>query len=197
MPDETRDPGAPRFHYDREERTASLPEDLQDARGKRNLFKGNRSLLITLIDVAFLVILVVVFSVVSRLLGDNTVLPNYTVSAGATAFGERVLVSVKIQAREDRDVAEAVRIRIGYPGSGDRVELNDFLPAEKGNEEIYRGSLLGDASEQEVRITLYTQSAMGSINTRIKEEEQFSFCPSDNRKNENWLAYDVKNRPFL
>lgn len=170
MPDETNDPGIPRFHYNREERMASLPEHLQDRRGKRSLFKGNRSLLITLIDVAFLVILVVVFSVVTRLLGDNTVLPDYTVSTRAFLFGERVLVSVTIQAREDRDTAEAVRIRIGYPESSDRVELNGFLPTKKGTEEIYRGSLPGKASEQEVRITLYTKSSAGSINTRIRDE---------------------------
>ena len=170
MPEETRDPGELHYHYSREERTASLPENMREPRGRRGIFRGNRSLLITLIDVAFLVILVVVFSLISRIMGDNTVLPGYTVSANASAFGDRVLVSVKVQSREEKSTAEAVRIRIGYPESNNRVELNDYLPAEKRVEQIYRGSLPGDASQDEVRITFYSRSAMGSITTNIKEE---------------------------
>jgi len=170
MGEETREPGAIKYHYNREERTASLPDRVKESRGKGRILRGNRSLAITFLDVAFLVALIIVFSAVSRLMGDNSIIPGYTISVKATAFGERVFVSVKIQARKDSAAAEAVRIRIGYPGSGDRVELNDFLPAVRKTEQIYRGSLSFDSSREEVRITVYSGTEMGSMTARIKEE---------------------------
>ncbi len=170
MKEETRDPGAIKYHYNRDERTASLPDRVRERSERTGILRGNRSLLITLLDVAFLVALVVVFSVVSRLMGDSSLLPGYTVSARASAFGDRVLVSVTVEALEEREGPEAVRIRIGYPDGRALIELNDFLPADKKAEQIYRGSLPFDAGNSEVKITLLTGSNAGSLTTKIREE---------------------------
>ena len=170
MREETSEPEAIRYHYNREERTASLPEGLRDGRRKGGILRGNRSLLITLLDVFFLIMLVVVVSVITRVTGGRNVLPGYNVSANAFAFEDRVLVGVKVKARENREEAEAVRIRIAYPEGEGRIELNDFLPAKSGAEEIYRGSLTRDSGQTRVRIELFTEESTGSMSARIKEE---------------------------
>ncbi len=170
MKEESREPGELRYHYNREERTAGLPDYLRNRSRKKGIFRGNRSLVITLIDVVFLVILFVVISVVTRLMGDNTVIPGYTVSASATVFGDRVLVSAKVTAREDSEQSKSVRVRIGYTEGGYRIELDDFLPAAQGVEEIYRGSLIRDSSQKQVKIEFYTDDASGSMTARIKAE---------------------------
>jgi hypothetical protein len=171
MREESRYPDKLHFHYRREERTASLPERIRDRpHKKRGFLRGNRSLTITLIDVVFLVMLFAVFSVVSRLMGDNTILPGYTISAKAATFGDRVLVSATVKARETAEGESPIRVRFSYPDGGTRVEVDDFLPTEKGEKRIYRGALIHDPGREEVRIEFFSPDAMGSLNTRIKEE---------------------------
>jgi hypothetical protein len=171
MREESRDPGVPRYHYSREERTAFLPEHIRDRpRKKRGLLRGNRSLAITLIDVVFLVMLFAVFSVVSRLMGDNTILPGYTISAKAAMFGDRVLVSTTVEAREDSEVEPSLRVRFSYPDGKGRVEVIDFLPATKGEKQIYRGALVGDPNQNKVYIELISGEKSGSLEARIKGE---------------------------
>jgi hypothetical protein len=171
MREESRDPDIPKYHYDREKRLASLPDRIRDRpKKKKGFLRGNRSLVITLIDVAFLVMLFAVFSIVSRFMGDNTVLPGYTVTAKASVFGERVLVSATVKARDAKEEAVLVRVRISYPEGGGRIELDDFLPAEDGAQQIYRGSLARDETQTQVEIDFFTDAARGSITTRIKDE---------------------------
>ena len=171
MREESREPGVPKYHYDRGERLASLPEHIRDRpKKKKGILRGNRSLVITLIDVVFLIMLFAVFSVVSRIMGDNTVLPGYTVTAKASVFGERVLVSTTVKARDEKEEAASVRLRISYPVGGGRIELDDFLPAEDGSQQIYRGSLGRDQTQTQIKIDFFTDVAMGSITVRIKDE---------------------------
>jgi hypothetical protein len=103
-------------------------------------------------------------------MGDSSVLPGYTVSATASAFGDRVLVSVKVEARQESGEPEPVRIRIGYAGGRPLVELNDFLPVEDRAEQIFRGSLPLDTGSSEVNVTLLTESGAGSLTAKIREE---------------------------
>lgn len=169
MKEETREPDKPVFHYNREERMASLPEDTGERR-RRGIFRGNRSLLITLIDVVFLVVLVAVFSVVSRMMGDATLIRGYSVTARAMLFDDRVLVSVKISSREDTEVPEAIRIRFGYPAGDERVEISDFLPEGKKEERIYRGALERDARYSKVVIDFVTDDERASMTANIRAE---------------------------
>jgi len=168
MKEETREPGVPRYHYSREERTASLPETMREKPQGKGIFRGNRSLAITLIDVVFLLMLIAVLSVVNRLMGDNTILPGYTISAEASVSGDRVLVIIKVKARDDSETAEQVRIRIGYPEGRDRIELNDFLPTEDNSEQIYRGSLRHDQTQTQVRIAFFAGTSAGTMTAKIK-----------------------------
>ena len=171
MREETKEPGEIKFHYDREERHASLPEHIRDRPlKKRGFLRGNRSLAITFIDVLFLVMLVIVFSVVSRIMGDNTILPGYSITVKASVFGDRALVSTTVKAREERETADSVRIRISYPDGSARIELDDFLPAADGEERIYRGSLRLEPEQGEVKVDFFSADGIGSMTARIKEE---------------------------
>ena len=169
MKEETREPGEPQFHYNREERTALLPDSIRD-RQRNGVFRGNRSLLITLIDVVFLVILVLVFSVVSRVMGDATIIRGYSISAKASVFDDRVLVSIKIRAKKDFEIAEQLRIRISYPEGNERVEVGDFLPERAGKEQIYRGALPHDAGQRKVVIVFFAGANRGSMTATIRAE---------------------------
>jgi hypothetical protein len=167
--EETRDPGAPKYHYNREERMASLPDAIR-SRQRRGILRGNRSLMITLIDVVFLVLLVVIFSFVGRLAGNTNVIPGYAVNADAIEFGDRVLVSVKVKARETPVEIGVVRIRLRYPEGGERVEINEYLPGEKNVEETYRGALPYDGEQTRIVIDFITGDSRGSLTEKIRRE---------------------------
>ncbi len=169
MKKETEDPGALHYFYNREERMAYLPDHVRD-RGRKGVFKGNRSLLITLIDVVFLILLVGVFAVITLMTGNTRAVRGYTVTAKASQFDDRVLVSIKIVAKEDREVTERVRIRISYPEGNERIEISDFLPSEKGGEGILRGALSFDKNQSRLNIDFFVNGARGSIKTRIRKE---------------------------
>ena len=169
MKEESRDPEELYFHYDREERMAGLPSHVGRKSGK-GIFRRNRSLLITLIDVVFLVILVVVFSVVIRLRGDTSLVPGYTVTARAVAFEERVLVSVKVVARTDDANDERLRMQIAYKESPTRVEIDGYLPNGRGAEQVYRGALDLKPSEDKIVIRFFTADTQNSTSVKIKKE---------------------------
>ena len=114
--------------------------------------------------------LIAVFSVVNRIMGDNTILPGYTITAKAAVFAERVLVSSTVKARDEKEAAASVRVRISYPDGTGRIELDDFLPVEDGARQIYHGSLGRDPAQTQVKIDFFTNAAIGSMTARIKDE---------------------------
>ena len=172
MKEETREPGKPIFRYNREERLASLPDHIANrgSGGKRGILRGNRSLLITIIDVVFLILLVVVFSVIARFRGDTAVLPGYTISAQATEYGNQVLISIKAEKRKDPGEETHVRIALSYPEEPDRVELDGFLPSKIGEETFFRGVLPVSRTARRVRIEMFTEDASGTILSKIRSE---------------------------
>ncbi len=171
MREESKEPSVLRYHYDRDERLASLPDHIRErSLKKRGIFRGNRSLVITLINVAVLIVLIAVISAVSRTMGDNTILPGYAISAKAAVFGDRVLVSTSVKAREEKKEPASVRVHISYPDGGGRIELDDFLPAEDGEKQIYRASLDRDPAQTHVKVDFYSETGVGSITARIKDE---------------------------
>jgi hypothetical protein len=169
MKEESRDPGAVRYFYNREERMAALPDHVQRP-SRKGVFKGNRSLLITLIDVAFLILLVAAFSVFSLMTGNARVIPGYSATAKASQFDDRVLVSIRVVAREDHDEAQTVRIRLSYPEGSERVEVSGYLPTEKGSEVVFRGALPYDADQSRLIIDLFANGSQGSLKERIRRE---------------------------
>ncbi|MAG13876.1 MAG: hypothetical protein CMN78_04710 [Spirochaetales bacterium] len=170
MKEESREPGKPIYHYKREDRTSSLPERVR-GREKRGIFRGNRSLLITTLDLVFLAILVVVFLVLMRAKGDTTILPGFAISAQATEYGNLILVSVKTKNEQDETTdSRHVRIVLGFPEGTERVELDGFLPDTSGVEAIFRGSLPAGTNNRRVRIDVYSGEYSGTLHARIKGE---------------------------
>jgi hypothetical protein len=166
---ESKSPGELHFHYNRDERMAGLPENVGRKTGK-GIFRGNRSLIITLLDVVFLVILIVIFSVIIRMRGDTTILPGFSITARAVAFEDRVLVSIKAAARRDHDEEARLRIRMGYPEASRWIEIDGFLPSTDGDEQVYRGALDLVPAEGKITIYFYSNSEQGSMTAKIKEE---------------------------
>ena len=169
MNQESKEPGEIRYHYNREERMAALPDHVREP-GRKGIFRGNRSLLITLLDVAFLILLVAVFSVISLMTGNAGAIPGYSASAQASQFDDRVLVSVKMVAREEHDTAEMLRIRIRYPEGSEVVEVSGYLPTEKGSEAIFRGALAYDAAQSRLVLDLSSGGSRGSLKERVRPE---------------------------
>ncbi len=169
MKEESRSPGEMHFHYNRDERMAKLPEHIGQ-KSRRGFLRGNRSLIITLLDVLFLVILVVIFSVVMRMQGDTTIIPGFSITARAVAFDDRVLVSIKAVAKRDHEEEVQVRIRLGYEEIARWIEVDGFLPAAKGEEQVYRSALDIEPTERKIVVYFYSQDNEGSMSTRVTRE---------------------------
>ncbi len=134
------------------------------------IFRRNKSLVFILVDVVFLVIIFIVVMMVTRLRGDAELLPGIGVKARAVVYGDQVLISVTLKSLNEGEANRPLRINLGYPGGGPRVELSDFLPQGEGQTNVIRGALRYIADRRMVKIDLVTAEKSTSMTAKIKQE---------------------------
>jgi hypothetical protein len=143
--EEYRNPGEMVFHYNRGDRVKSLSPEVQNRKPK-GILKGNRGLIILLIDILLIIILYVVLTPLLRGPGDSVIKDGYRFSLEAFVYKQECLVRVKVEMEEDQagkhDIPphQLVNVLISLEDRGLSEETADLLPQEEGESRTLRSS---------------------------------------------------------
>jgi len=123
------------YQYDREERKAQRIAQTGEL-PRKGWLRGNKSLIITLIDVVIVIGVFLLYIFFLKPMADRQILGDYTIRGQAFQYADRVFVSLSIVAedepRETEDDSSGL-ITVVTPSG----EISDLLPAE-GRERIIR-----------------------------------------------------------
>jgi hypothetical protein len=165
--EEYRNPGEMVFHYNREERIKSLSSEIRDRKPK-GILKGNRSLLILLIDILVIIILYVLLTPLLRGPGDSVVKEGYRFSLEAFVYNQECLVRVKIdlekvEKEEEQEIPphQLVNITTYIEDHNLSVETADILPQEEGDTRILRSSFDLSQIEEDGPYTITAEITLG------------------------------------
>lgn len=142
--EEYRNPGEMVFHYNREDRMKSLSPEIQNRKPK-SILKGNRSLIILLIDILVIIILYVILTPLLRGPGETVVQEGYRFGLEAFVYNQECLVRLKIELEKEEDEVEIpphqlVNVIIFLEDHNLSDETADILPQEEGESRILRSS---------------------------------------------------------
>jgi hypothetical protein len=154
-PEESRSPGELRFHYDREAREAGLSEYAKrHLHPPKGLFRRNRSLLITMIDVAILVILFLSVTFYLRTRPDADDDFGFTLRPEAYLSDGRLFVTLTFERTAVEGAHGPVRVFLRSLPDDVRVELSSTLPEAMGATVTLRGALDVDSVEPTLFATI-------------------------------------------
>lgn len=152
--EESREPGSLHFHYDREEREDGLSKYVRQNLHTTGFLRRNRSLAITLIDLAVLVPLVLIFVFFIRSRPGPELYAGYELRATASRSGDRIFVAIEFERTEESVIDGFVRISLRVLPDDRRVELVDALPEGPGERRTIRGMVESTAKEPRLFATI-------------------------------------------
>ncbi len=133
--EETREPGQIIYHYNREERLASLSPEIRN-RKKTRWLRGNRGMIILLIDVLFLVFF---FSIIRPLLAPAPdSLTGFGLEFEVKEERSRIFLTISVTALKELTEEKTLKLLVLH-GGGQSV-LTDLLPMEKDEERVLYAS---------------------------------------------------------
>jgi hypothetical protein len=167
--EEIKEAGKLHFHYDREARLKNLSNALPEQTGTKGLFRRNRSLFITLLDVLVLIILFVIVTLLFRTRSAAEPIPGYGVTVSAAAFEDRILINTTFTAVKDsEDAPSGVRVVLSH-GDTSRQEILDVLPGKEGEQRIVRGTLPIKSPEKKVLIEIFSGEHSAKLDVKIEQ----------------------------
>ena len=138
---ETHYPGEAEYHYDREKREEGLSNyAVRNLHTQKSIFRHNRSLTITLIDVAALILLVSLVSIFLRTRPASTQV-GISVTGEAFRLDDRIIASVTIERLEESAPSGEVRVVFRVLPGSSRSEVHDLLPEVAGEKRTIRSSM--------------------------------------------------------
>ena len=167
--EESREPGSLHFHYDREKRRESLSDRMKQPK-RKGFLRGNRSLLITLLDLSILLIL---FAIVWGFFGSGARenrLEGYQLTCRAVVYNDQVLVSLRVAPADDEVFGDTIRASFRYPGGTSRTEVSDILPSSGEDERVLRAALPLDPDARKVEVDVYIGESSKTISSRVDQE---------------------------
>lgn len=167
--EEFKETGKLHFHYDREDRIKNLAGARPEQTGIKGLFRRNRSLFITLLDVLVLIILFVIVTFIFKTRSAAEPIPGYSISARAATFDDRLLINTTFTAvRDSENEPSGVRVVLSH-GNVSRQELMDVLPGKEGEQRVVRGTLPIKSSEKKVLIEIFSGEHTAKLDIKIEE----------------------------
>jgi len=138
---ETHYPGQAEYHYDREKREEGLSNyAVRNLHTQKSIFRHNRSLTITLIDVAALVLLVSLVSIFLRTRPASTQV-GISVTGEAFRLDDRLIASVTIERLDESAPSGEVRVVFRVLPGSSRSEVHDLIPDVVGEKRTVRSSM--------------------------------------------------------
>lgn len=184
---ESYSPGDVHFHYDREERYRYLSPDIAH-RTKKGIFKGNRGLLILLIDILLILLLYFILNPLLQGRASSSEFMGYEVRLRAFSYEEEVFISLRFVAEEPEETADSrgdaepaagetsegplVRVMFSLEGDGRVIEETDILPVRAGAERVLRARLIPERRAESARAEVSIGGETISLETDIRPEQE-------------------------
>jgi hypothetical protein len=151
------------FHYSREQRL-SMPNAPDLAmRGKKGILKGNRSLVILLVDVLLIFILFVVYRYFFYR-------PSYVTLRGM-AVSDRVIASVRVARRQESVTqAEPGRVYVRFLLKDEEIRLSEELPTIRGAAVELTASLLIPGKGQQLHAEVQIGDKTINLERRLERD---------------------------
>ena len=161
---ESRQPGDLNFHYNREEREASLGDDV---RNRQHLSFWGRNLHLMLIFVDILVMTAVVIFLLPHIRGRSAEAAGYSFSMNVTLFDGTILAAVKAEPGDGAS-DQNVEVRLGVLPEGRTTSLYDILSPE--GENIIRGRIPYHAGDTDLTAVITVDGNELSLRRPIPKE---------------------------
>jgi hypothetical protein len=184
---ESYSPGDVHFHYDREERYRYLSPEVAHRTKKRGLFKGNRGLIILLIDILLILLLYFILNPLLQGRASSSDFMGYEVGLRAFFYGDEVFVSLRFLAdpspadsvegepatdAEDLQEGPLVRVNFSLEDGDTRVEASDILPVRAGGERVIRARITPERHPESARAEVRIGDETLTLETDIRPEQE-------------------------
>ena len=163
------------FHYDRAEREALRHDAWKKPQG--GFFRRNKGLTLSIIDVAFVLVLLLVYLIFLRPLAERTRIGGYRIEGEAVLFDGEVLVGVTVDdtSPDDRSALPQVNRVVTLSALG--LEARDLVPASGGRRVVrlrIPEERLPDEVESGLTVTVTIGDETRSLTVEITGEARSS-----------------------
>jgi len=138
------------------------------SRLRKGVFRGNRSLIIVLLDVLFIVLMFIIFRVFLYKPQSSTTMQGYAVELRGRVIEENVFAVATIENQDAEEPGEVAHLtfRLG----GEEQRLSTPLPVERGS--VEEAGVLFPYTDPEARI---------EVSVRIGDQERRLSCGPETR----------------
>jgi hypothetical protein len=170
---ESHEDGQLNYHYDRYEREGSAARNLGKPR-KSGILKGNRSLLVLLLDVILILVILAVFRFVIPLFAGQTALGGYSISLKGFIYDNQIYATLKIHKKigeESRTPdTNIVEVTFKTADGENELQVSDLLPLHSEQDRFIREVLpyKGQATRLSVKVSIDEKTK--TLHTDLKIE---------------------------
>ncbi|RKX84161.1 MAG: hypothetical protein DRP57_06445 [Spirochaetes bacterium] len=160
------------FHYDRNERL-SMPAAPRRDSMKRGIFKGNRSLLILLLDIIVILILMFIFFRFLNRPSYKKTEQGFQFELEAFPYADNILVSlyVKKTGKAGKSLDKTFKVEFYTSTSSENREtLNGSFPLEPEKETILRSKLSWSGRDETVTASITIGSKVVVLKKNVKKK---------------------------
>lgn len=181
---ESYSPGDVHYHYDREERYRYLSPEIAHRTKKKGIFKGNRGLIILLIDILLILLLYFILNPLLQGRASGADFMGYEIRLRAFSYEGEVFMSLRFVTAEPDAAAEAaeaaddgaagtlVRVFFSLEGSETVIEETDLLPLREGGERVVRTRITPVGKPESARAEVRIGGESLVLETNIRPEQE-------------------------
>ncbi|MFP4562956.1 MAG: hypothetical protein ACLFRY_06560 [Spirochaetia bacterium] len=178
---ESYSPGDSHFHYNREERFRYLSPEITNRKKKKGIFKGNRGLIILLIDVLLILLLYFILNPLLQGRASSSDFMGYEVRLRAFFYEDEVFISLRFTVEDPAEAAgraeggpagTLARVLFSLEESETVVEETDILPVGEGDERVVRTRMIptGKPGSARAEVSIGEQTIV--LETDIRPEQE-------------------------
>ena len=170
---ETHEDGQLNYHYNRKEREVSAARNLGKPQ-KSGILKGNRSLLVLLLDVVLILIIMAVFRFVIPLFAGQTALGGYSLSLSGFIYDDQIYGTLKVHKKAGDQTGPAdiniVEIVFKTADSEDGLLVSDLLPVDSEKDRFIREVLPNKGQATRLTAEVSIDGMKKILHTDLKAE---------------------------
>ncbi len=157
------------YHYDRAKRLALPNAPDLSTRGRKGIFKGNRSLLILLIDIVVICLLALFYKFFLYTPPFQARVAGYTVTLRGFAFQGGVVGNLQVE-KTDVDARDG-RIYVHFVSGDADLRLSSALPGKPGKSVELTGTLYPEGEPDELQAEIQVGAEACSLKRKLSRKD--------------------------